>query len=618
MSNNEYVKVDDLFKGKPDKEERIPAGAWNNMQRLLETAGPIGGGMSSGNFSRYVALALLTLGMGATAVTWQHNEMQRAAAPAFSSNEDHASSLEPSANASGNAGSKGNTNVAANNTALNGNTNQHKDASDRNKPTSGNNGGAQNSTTHFASGTNNTPNTGNYNNGNHSNTANPLIARESRKERRTNRAIAANLATQPQAAQNGSDRAATASATNSNTQNPDMALASIDRTMYLPKASVDSHYAAVVTDNRNNNKYVLSNKDEQWYKETAKTVNEIHTTKNVVRNKEHKVTDVLVDTTKNIRFTRVQLEPLTSNEKMQLLAITSRSIGFKAKAYPTESSNSGSETYTRNSAESNVSLAPLSSYKVASTTTAQKGSFARHFYDVMSNYFNMQKPYYFGAAVGLNTTLGSPMQTGYHFNLGAYYELKERLSLGAELKYAHSTVLQKTISDAFNAYENQTSQVVNGQTVYSATQLSKTNNYQLKGISSFELPITLRYQLSKLSILGGLNASYLFPVNYTVQMNQDREAPQSVTSLSPFKATSSAINTNDFRSRLGLGYTVGFIYDLSKNVSLDLRMSQTLWNNVKGTSSLSTNLYQQPNIQFSLFYFLGKKDKVIYMMNDRK
>jgi len=74
VSNNEFIKVDDLFKGKPDREERIPPGAWGNMQHLLESAGTTGGGLAGGSLNRYVALALLTLGIGTTAVTWQYNQ----------------------------------------------------------------------------------------------------------------------------------------------------------------------------------------------------------------------------------------------------------------------------------------------------------------------------------------------------------------------------------------------------------------------------------------------------------------------------------------------------------------------------------------------------------------
>ncbi|RQO30569.1 hypothetical protein DBR32_13510 [Taibaiella sp. KBW10] len=613
MSNNEYVKVDDLFKGKADKEERIPAGAWNNMQRLLEKASPIGGGMSSGNFSRYVALALLTLGMGAGAVTWQYKTDPYA----FSSEDNASTNMDQTI---GDAATGVATATANNKLNPQDKLNHQSGVGVIAANTTNSAAGAGSGAAGLAHNLNTDVTATNSPNGNSgkeviqpsSTVARASVMRQSKKEQKANNAIAQALSAGSGQNQSVADNQ------NTSIHNGDVALASIDKNMYRPKAAIDSNYAAVVLDNKN--KYVLT-KDEQWYKETAKAVNEIHTTKHVVRNEETKtVAKVIIDTTKNIRYTRVQLAPLNSTDKLQLLAITSKDAGFWIKARPAKflsnvrNNNAGRNA---NESESNVSLEPLSSYKVGSTTE-QKGSFARRFYDVMNNYFSMQKPYYFGAAAGFNTSLGSPMQTGYHFSLGGYYELKERLSFGVELKYAHSNVLQKRIAESFNTYENQSSSSINGQTVYSATQNVKENSYQIKGISSFELPVTLRYQLSKLSLLGGLNASYIFPANYTALLNQNKEAAKAVTSLSPFTATSGSINTNDFRSRLGLGYTVGCIYDLSKNISLDLRMSQTLWNNVKGTSALSTNLYQQPTIQFSLFYFLGKKDKVIYMMSDRK
>lgn len=616
MSNNEFIKVDDLFRGKPDREERIPPGAWSNMQHLLDTAGTAGGSIAGAGLNRYVALALLTLGIGATAVTWQY-KMQ--APSMFSQTNTEAGNQELSPN-----GHNPSTVAQSAPASMNGmksglataNPDQETVAQQANAPT--NTVTASNSTqTHAPVNQNVSGNASSITSisqhtpKEHRQTGNRKADRKARqianKHTQETNAIVQNLAAIP----------ATGNTAPSGQSAADQALAAIDKNVYAPKATADSQYMAVVAGPTQ--KYVLKTGAEgQWYKEKSKIVNEIHTTRRLIRdNKNEKVTGIRMDTTKNVRFTRTYLEPLNEQDKMQLLAITSRSTGIFMKAKPISVLSPRFSNNNASVAESNVSVAPLATYKVGSTN-AQKGTFAKHFYDVLSNYLNMEKPYYFSAAIGMNSTLSNYMPTGYHFSIGGYYELKERVTLGVELKYAHAGLLPQNIFETFRVYENQTETVIGGQTMYSATAYTKQNSYQLKGISSFELPVTLRYQLSKFSIFGGLQANYVLPVKYTSILNQDKESAKTVFSETAMVSGNGKINENDFRARMGLGYTLGLVYDLSKHVSFDMRMSHTLWNNVQQTSQLSDQLYKYPNVQFSLFYYLGKKDKVIYMMSDRK
>lgn len=634
MSNNEFIKVDDLFRGKPDREERIPPGAWGNMQHLLESAGTTGGGLAGGSLNRYVALALLTLGIGTTAVTWQYNQSRPVLFSETSTEQGNAvsgtgnissetgdnnpaSGKETASSASVTTASTNATNAnAAVATAA-----RHKTITAKHDNRSHSSTDQHNQELHSTPSRNQTVAgvTGNTSvqqnttavpqiNGNASRKQRKQAAAQQQQALALNSQITQNLAELPQ--QSGAGQA------DVNHTAAEKAIAAIDKNLYAPKQAADTQYAAVVPGNTQ--KFVMTQQNE-WYKEQTKTVNEIQAVRHLVKDeKGQKVTGVVMDTVKNVRVVRKYLAPLNPQDKMELLAITSRNTGIFAKARPASILAPGfSNNNNIAAAESNVSVAPLSEYKVASTK-AQKGSFAKHFYDVLSNYMNMEKPYYFSAAIGMNSTLSSYMPTGYHFSIGGYYELKERLTLGAELKYSHQGLLPQNILESYKSYENQTSTVVNGQTMYSATEYNKQNSYQLDNISSFELPVTLRYQLSKFSVFGGLQATYFSPVKYTSILNKDMESAKTVLSETALVSGSGKINAQDFRSRMGLGYTAGIVYDLSKNISLDMRISHTLWTNVSKTSQLSTQLYQYPNVQFSLFYFLGKKDKVIYMMNDRK
>lgn len=622
MSNNEFIKVDDLFKGKPDREERIPPGAWGNMQHLLETAGTAGGGVAGGSLNRYVALALLTLGIGTTAVTWQYNQRQPLMLTESSSVEAQPGTVVPQAQQSP-AGTDQH-NQSANPSAASSVTAQTASAGNgvANSPsaTVARQQGAGHHTTSQQSAT--APKPGGYNSiavtaPQATQSSNQTVAKVKSKTRRQqaqqqssseNEQIAQNLAALPQSTVNGT--------TTLNQTAAEQALTAIDKNMYAPKLAADSAYAAVVPGT--NQKFVLTQQNE-WFKEKSKTVNEIKAIYHIVKDeKGQNVTGVVMDTVKNVRVTRKYLAPLNEQDKMELLAITTKNTGIFVKARTASVlAPSLARNHAAAAAESEVSVAPLSEYKVASTN-AQKGSFAKHFYDVLSNYFSMEKPYYFSAAIGMNSTLSNYMPTGYHFSIGGYYELKERLTLGAEVKYAHAGLLPQNILESYKLYQDQSSTVVNGQTMYSATEYNKQNSYQLESINSFEIPVTLRYQLSKFSVIGGLQATFYNPVKYTSIMNQDKEAAKTVLSETALVSTSGKINEADFRSRMALGYTAGIVYDLSKNISLDMRVSHNLWSNVRQTSQLSTQLYHYPNIQFSLFYFLGKKDKVIYMMSDRK
>lgn len=633
MSNNEFIKVDDLFKGKPDREERIPPGAWGNMQHLLESAGTTGGGLAGGSLNRYVALALLTLGIGTTAVTWQYNQRRPVLFSETSTEQGspvsgtgNVSSVTGENNAIAQNGTTSSASVAATLSDATRSNDAVTASADRTAITGNHANRSQNRTEHIPEHNSSTPGhttvagvAGNASEQDKNTIAQPAKGNGSRKQRRqaaaqqqqalaVNNQITQSLAGIPQ--QSGAEQA------DFNNTAAEKAIAAIDKNRYAPKQAADTQYAAVVPGSTQ--KFVLTQQNE-WYKEQSKTVNEIHAVRHLIKDdKGQKVTGVVMDTVKNVRVTRKFLAPLNPQDKMELLAITSKNTGIFAKARATSILAPGFSSNNNVAvAESNVSVVPLSEYKVASTK-AQKGSFAKHFYDVLSNYLSMEKPYYFSAAIGMNSTLSTYMPTGYHFSIGGYYELKERLTLGAELKYSHQGLLPQHILESYKSYEDQTTTVVNGQTMYSATEYNKQNSYQLDNINSFELPVTLRYQLSKFSIFGGVQATYLAPVKYTSILNKDMESAKTVLSETALVSGGGKINAQDFRSRMGLGYTAGIVYDLSKNISLDMRISHTLWTNVRQTSQLSTQLYQYPNVQFSLFYFLGKKDKVIYMMNDRK
>ena len=153
--------------------------------------------------------------------------------------------------------------------------------------------------------------------------------------------------------------------------------------------------------------------------------------------------------------------------------------------------------------------------------------------------------------------------------------------------------------------------------IYSANEQKFENQFKLQSVSSFNLPVTIRYQLSKWAVLGGVNFNYNLATTYRSLLNQNENGIQSVHSLNPFESTNPSIAIQDFKNRMGISVLAGISYDLNKNMSIDLRASQNLWNSIKSQSSFSNNLYKTTGVQLSLYYFLGRKDKVVYMMNSK-
>jgi hypothetical protein len=155
---------------------------------------------------------------------------------------------------------------------------------------------------------------------------------------------------------------------------------------------------------------------------------------------------------------------------------------------------------------------------------------------------------------------------------------------------------------------------------YFANKQDYFNQYLLKSMNAIEMPLSIRYQLGKVSLMAGANIGYQFAIKNTTLQNQKSGDAVSVNSPTDnFVNTTGTINpTLDFRSRFTLGYTAGLVYDFSKYLRLDLRVNQNLFTSAKSTSTLYSSIYKTPSIQLSLCYFIGKKDKVIYMIKDRK
>lgn len=621
MNDKDYIKIDDLFKGKPELEERIPAGAWNNMQDLLSKAATTGGGNGAGRYGTYALLALLTVGLGASAVTWQNMQ-----STTITTTETSMSGIIPAenqlaeSNSTAAQASTRNTEYALPQNAKLGTSEIAAANNNASEPL------AKENTLMATTSNNNSTSRRSTIVANNNQKINPSAPskldrsqKHYKKATKQSSAIAnkqQNTAAQMLQSIQKQNIMTESVAPVTITAQTELALQNIDKAKYKPQHQNDQHLEAVVVDPSTNAKYVVAKNDSNWKKEVVDNVNFVKEKHTIIKD-EQGVVKRIKDTVDNYTYTRTILAPLSQQDKTNLIALTSampvampidmeRANGLNDAALAVL--EAGTATHVASS-----TLVPLETYKVK--TIEKKASFASRFYDMMNNYLNGQQPFYFGGSLGIQNYFSTPMQTGFHLGLGGYYEFKERYTLGVELKYIQNQFGSQKINDSYHKFSNQTIDQSGSKPVYSATAQKFTDVYTLKSNSYWELPVTLRYQLSKLSVMGGVFANYMTGTKYSLQPQQMEGAATQVSASTQFKDEKPSVSPSDFKARMNMGLTLGASYDFSKHVSLDFRLNQNLWNNLKGTSALSENLYRATGAQLSLFYFIGKKDKVIYMMN---
>lgn len=618
MNDKDFIKIDDLFKGKPEREERIPPGAWRNMQDLLEKSATTGGAAGSRRYGLYAVFALLTVGMGVSALSLQHRQLLNKENRVIASNDTKASLSSTSTTNTNTTATELSPSGSVSNTTLNGNTTASStgavvtvNEANKTAPQStakpvtntpikaANSSNPHKATASVSTEHNNKANAATrFNMGRLNNNKNKISARDA--------SIAADIQEKPITNPITSSSPSNVSAT------ADIALAKIDRQEFAPVAPKDSVYEAVVHDKVNNKKFVVEKHQGEWKKEVSTPVTEFTRSISQKTTADNRLVQQ-IDTIRQKNYVRTQLVALSDKEKLSLIAIASNAPKTDLSLVTTTAAAANIANNVANGAGF-ANLVPLENYKVKTVNTVERKSFAARFYDMMSTYLNKDKPFYFGASLGGQVMFSQPLQSGFHLGLGGYYEFKERYTLGAELRYLHNSYNNGSLTEHYQSYSQQTVDRTGPEPVYSALEQKFTNTYYLQSSSYLELPITMRYQLSKLSIMGGIYGSYMMGTRYTNKMAELSGEASMVSGLKPFTTTTGTIVANDFKARYGMGFTIGVAYDFSKHLSLDVRINQNLWNNLKSTSELSTNLYRSTGVQLSLMYFIGKKDKVIYMM----
>ncbi|MFA6059961.1 MAG: hypothetical protein WC756_17270 [Taibaiella sp.] len=614
-THKDFIHIDDVFKDLRNGEEPEPSGAWMRMKDLLDKEMPAGAPVSAGkSFRRYIIplVALLLAGGGFTY---------------YKMNQD----------------SKDNATLNPSTSVIAGKTTGYDKASHLN---SGNNADAVHGVStpeagNVSSGTekkNNINNVGRHTSANNipDNNKNNLTA----ATKQSNNTVAGNATrTDIQKTSPAGNIASSkkmeeqrvieeikptpASGTPSTNNQP--AIANNTASTVSSSNTVDPENTFNSGNNNPkkiaatlNNKKIVQTADGSFYKEERDTFKRIDIISRTVAGKANgrNTVKTVLDTVAITRVERISYLPLNALEMVALRKILvadtrTRTLipvaNLKEKIVSNEM----------------VSLVPLANYKVASRRV-DPGKFNQLVQNTsqgIANYFDGSRNFYAALIVGGNTSFGNPGAFGLQLGIAGLYQLSERLTLSAELKYVNHYFSNYSLDDQSVTFENINSQQVSGiEWLFSGTQKTTTSSYKINNFGALEMPITLNYNLGRVSVFGGLNMAYAFPIKWskentlnTVPVQQTRAQNEN-----PFLNSNFVIDEQkDFSSRFGLGYVWGLNYDLSRKVSLDARMTQILWDNNKGNTDAIKRLFHVPTLQVSFGYYFGRKDKVIYIMDKR-
>lgn len=375
-----------------------------------------------------------------------------------------------------------------------------------------------------------------------------------------------------------------------------------------------------VPDPNNNNLYQAENGG--WYKEqrdTFRRLKLVRRNSNTITKDLYKPPVPVYDTLSSTRIAKVSFIPLSYAElKLNQLEPKIETVALipNAKISPTQ--------FQSEAAEKNmINLVPLQHYKVSSRQM-DASAISRLLQSANSGISGLtdgSKNWYISLLIGGNAGISSPNSYGMQIGASFLYSIAERWTLSLGVKYQNSYYPNFQFWDSAISYILKEDQTPNG-TMFSGTESVHQTSVKANNLSRLSIPVLLSYNLGRVSLFGGPEFSYFLPLK-----NQKATSVQSsyvskfaYDNKNPFTEQSSRLSpATDFHSRFAAGYSFGLSYDFSRNLSVDVRMSQMLWDNTgKYKLDALRNIYRQPAVEVNLDFFLGRREKVIYIMDKNR
>lgn len=293
---------------------------------------------------------------------------------------------------------------------------------------------------------------------------------------------------------------------------------------------------------------------------------------------------------------------------------TSRNLknaGMPASATPaTAMTTPAAANSAAGTADAASNLVPLSNYRVAS----KKGGWdPQRFEDMVTMFkFKMsQIKLYPGIVAGINATMFGPNSFGgFQLGMASTIAISDRLSLAAELKYISRFNSGVTVVDNYAGGPKDSVAIYNPQGTalefMNYTRDSTHHYFNFSMLNSIEMPVSVKYSIGRFFMMGGLNFAYHIRVN-AEEVKRELVAQTIVPYNHPpitWPENKPAISTKDFNSRFEVGGLLGFGYEMTPSVQLDLRVTKSFWDNARsnGAKTVSDQLYRAPSVQLSIGY----------------
>jgi len=629
---NDFIHIDEVFRKLKDREEPEGTGSWMRMKDLLDKEMPVGSPVSTfSTLRRYMIPMMATLLIGSglayygisknggknvleedrtAAVTASNNsDAKMHNTPAVITHADHYGPVTPKAgpadlNSSSDKAQQANITENTNSKATDRHTSDSyaphhysgskgkTDAGSLTPPITGNN----NKTDNRIAGSNENKHPKPVMGGNKISGDKPTVASTNGKTQNTVAPVA-----KPFEEQNVVETLYPVSNGNKTTATKPTATANNNADMKV----VAAHY---------NKDKIVKDENGSFFKEVRDTVKKIdmvqHTEMKDVRG--NKTMQTVIDTLAITRVERIRYTPLAP---LEIASLRKANIIPKAETVVPMA-----RMKTITVANEMVNMVPLSDYKVASRKVdpSKFNQLVQNTSQGISNYFDGTNKFYAAILLGGNGFMGSPTAFGMQFGIAGLYQLSERLTLAGELKFANHYFSNYTINDQSVTFDNVSSQQSGLEWLFSGTKNITTSAYKINSFSALEFPVTLSYSLGRVSVFGGVNMSYAFPVKWDRSNSVTSESVSTNVSQNqnPFLNADFKLNEQkDFASRFGMGYVAGLSYDISRKLSFDARVAQNVWTNYNGNADAVNKLFKMPTFQFSIGYFFGRKERVAYILD---
>ncbi len=230
--------------------------------------------------------------------------------------------------------------------------------------------------------------------------------------------------------------------------------------------------------------------------------------------------------------------------------------------------------------------------------------------------------YTIGLLAGINSTLsgGTGALQGLQAAVVGLLKLSEKWHIGAEVRYALRLNNSMDLKDDYFSGKviNEATVMRNGRP-YNAVRYeidSMMSRYSFNTYSHIELPLQLRFDQKRFSVYGGPSFAFHFAPSVTrtntrIATISRFDTLDAALPLPTLPGRTSDVSLSDFDSRFSLGYHAGAQYRLTPSLSLDLRLSQQLWDNRQGRNAGSRRVSETylhiPSVQLSVGYFFRHK-----------